>query len=29
VGAAIATRILEYRRKSDGFKKFEELMEIL
>jgi competence protein ComEA len=28
VGAAMATRILEYRQKSGGFKKIEELMNI-
>jgi competence protein ComEA len=28
VGAAMATRILEYRQKSGGFKKVEELMNI-
>jgi competence protein ComEA len=28
VGAAMATRILEYRQKSGGFKKIEELMNV-
>ena len=28
VGAAMATRILEYRQKSGGFKKVEELMNV-
>jgi competence protein ComEA len=28
VGAATATRILEYRQKSGGFKKIEELMNV-
>jgi comEA protein len=28
IGASIATRILEYRQKSGGFKKIEELMNV-